>query len=142
MNNGVNRESDSGSLTDNTEGHTDRAFCNDHPQHDFDGNIPDLGDIDNVSTSSENAAHGSKVLLKRHRRSGVQYPVVEEGPSVGFARWIPLSSLKMAGAEHHIIMYEFKLLEVKADLTNSDDSDDDRSEGEIVVDLTEESHIF
>ncbi len=35
-------------------------------------------------------------------------------------------------------MYESKLLEVEADLTNNDDSGDGRSEGEIVVDPTEE----
>ncbi len=132
MKNGVNRDNDSGSLTDNNEGHTDRAFANDHPQHGFDGDIPDLDDIDDLTTSSEKAANVSKVLSKRHRRSGVQYLVIEEGPSVGVARWIPLSSLKMAGAEHHIIMYESKLLEVEADSTNSDD--DDRNE--IIVDLT------
>ncbi len=138
MNNGVDHGSDSGSLTDNTEGYTDRAFANNHPQHGFDGDIPDLEDIDDLSTSSEKVANVSEVLSKRHRRSGVQYLVVEEGSSVGVARWIPLSSLKMAGAEHHIRMYESKLLEVEAVLTNSDDSNDDRSEGEIVTDLKED----
>lgn len=101
------------------------------PNRDF----SDLAGLEDLSTSSEDLASVGRVLSKRKRRLGVQYLVTEGGHTVDDARWIPLSSLIMPGAEQHIRIYESNLSKPEDCLTDSEGSDDAISSHQITVDL-------
>lgn len=95
----------------------------------------DLSDLDGLSTSSEGPVSVGRVLSKRKRRLGVQYLVTEGGLTVDDARWIPLSSLIMPGAEQHIRIYESNLSKPEECLTDSEGFDDAISSHQIAEDL-------
>lgn len=103
-------------------------------QSDSNWDLSDLADLEDLSTSSEDLATVGRVLSKRKRRLGVQYLVTEEGHTADDARWIPLSSLIMPGAERHISIYESKLSKSEEYLTDSEGSDD-ISNHQITLDL-------
>lgn len=66
----------------------------------------DLMDFDELSTSDEALESIEHVLSKRERPSGVQYLVIGAGHTADDARWFPLCSLKIAGAEALIQEFE------------------------------------
>ena len=66
----------------------------------------DLGDFDDISTSSESLNHIQQILSKRVRPSGVQYLVVGDGLTTDFARWISLRELVSAGMYEQIGLFE------------------------------------
>lgn len=59
----------------------------------------DLEDFDEISASNEALDRIEQVLSKRERPSGVQYLVIGAGYTVDDARWVPISSLNVPGAE-------------------------------------------
>lgn len=66
----------------------------------------DIQDLDDLSTSDELLEAIEHILSKRERASGIQYLVVWKGYTVDDARWIPLTSLNMPGAEEQIRRFE------------------------------------
>ena len=69
----------------------------------------DLADFDELSTSNEALDSIEQVLSKRERPSGVQYLIIGAGRTVDDARWFPISSLNIAGAEALIQEFEDRL---------------------------------
>ena len=82
----------------------------------------DLEDFDELSTSNEALESIGQVLSKRERPSGLQYLVIGTGYTVDDARWFPISSLKVPGAEALIQEFEDKA-ELNGLLNGSDVSD-------------------
>lgn len=82
----------------------------------------DLDDFDELSTSNETLDSIEQVLSKRERPSGVQYLVIRAGYTVDGARWFPISSLNIPGAEALIAEFEDKA-ELDRLLNGSDVSD-------------------
>lgn len=66
----------------------------------------ELEDFDELSTSNEALDSIEQVLSKRERPSGVQYLVTGAGYPVDDARWLPVSSLNIPGAEALIQEFE------------------------------------
>ena len=66
----------------------------------------DLEDFDELSTSNEALDRIEQVLSKRERPSGVQYLVIGAGDTVDDARWFPVKSLNIPGAEALIQEFE------------------------------------
>lgn len=104
-------------------------------QSDTNWDLSDLAGLEDLSTSSEDLANVGKVLSKRKRGLGVQYLVTEKGHAIDDARWIPLSSLNMPGAEKHIRIYESNLSKSEEFFTDSEESENDISNHLIKVDL-------
>lgn len=82
----------------------------------------DLEDFDELSTSNEALDRIEQVLSKRERASGVQYLVIGAGHTVDDARWFPVSSLNIPGAEALIQEFEDEA-ELNGLLHSSDMSD-------------------
>lgn len=100
---------------------------------------PDLQDLDELSTSDELLEAIEHILSKRERASGIQYLVVWKGYSVDDARWIPLTSLKMPGAEEQIRLFEAEenlVGQYPASFGTSDESFDE--EEQLAMDLDED----
>ena len=68
----------------------------------------DLGDFDELSTSSEALDNIERIVSKRERPSGVQYLVIAAGYTVDDARWFPIRALNIPGAEALIQEFEDK----------------------------------
>lgn len=84
-------------------------------------------DYDELGTSTEAPRNAKKILSKRQRPSGVQYLVVEAGCTAENARWFPVSSLDIQGAENSIREFVNN-----ADLDHLNDSDS--SDGGFTID--------
>lgn len=99
----------------------------------------DIQDLDELSTSEELLEAIEHILSKRERVSGIQYLVVWKGYTVDDARWIPLTSLNMPGAEQQIRQFEAEEKLVKhypSSYGNSDESFD--NEEQLAMDLDED----
>lgn len=127
--------SDLGIMDDRKDEHPDETAIGTILPRDPNWDLSDLAGLEDLSTSSEDPASVSRVLSKRKRRLGVQYLVIERGHTVDDARWIPLSSLIMPGAEQHIRIYESNLSKPEECLTDSEGSDDAISSHQIAVNL-------
>ena len=66
----------------------------------------DSKDFDDLSTSNDVPGSIEQVLSKRERLSGVQYLVQRTGCTVDDARWFPVSTLNLHGAEEFIRGFE------------------------------------
>ena len=84
----------------------------------------DLHSLNDLSTSIGILGAIDHILSKRERPSGLQYLIVWEGYTVDDARWIPLSSLDMPGAEEQIRLFEVEERLVKEYPMGSEDSDE------------------
>lgn len=113
----------------------DETAIGDVLHSDTNWDLSDLAGLEDLSTSSEDLANVGRVLSKRKRGLDVQYLVTEKGHAVDDARWIPLSSLKMSGAEKHIRIYESNISKPEEFLTDSEESENDISNHLIKVDL-------
>lgn len=82
----------------------------------------DLGDFDDLSTSSETLDNIERIVSKRERPSGVQYLVTAAGYTVDDARWFPIEALNIPGAETLIQEFEDKA-ELNLLLNNSGSSE-------------------
>lgn len=120
---------------DRTDELPDETTAGHFLQSDTSWDLSDLADLEELSTSSEDLTSVGRVLSKRERPLGVQYLVTEGGHTVDDARWIPLSSLNMPGAEQHIRIYESKLSRLEEYLTETEGSDDDIPNHQVAVDL-------
>lgn len=68
----------------------------------------DLGDFDELSTSSEALDNIERIVSKRERPSGVQYLVIAAGYTVDDARWFPIRALNIPGVKALIQEFEDK----------------------------------
>ena len=99
----------------------------------------DLQDLDELSTSDELLEAIEHILSKRERASGIQYLVVWKGYTVDDARWIPLTSLKMPGADKKIRLFEAEEKLVDQHVSSYDTSDESvAEEDQLVMDLDED----
>ncbi|KAL8998436.1 MAG: hypothetical protein Q9169_002473 [Polycauliona sp. 2 TL-2023] len=104
--------------------------------HTWDSN--DMGDFDDLSTSTEDYSGLDKVLASRQRPAGQQYLVVGQNQSIDDARWIPLSSLNSANALERIRDFEFTREEFQIGDFSSEDSDDSIDDEQLSADLRED----
>ncbi|SLM37156.1 Single-stranded nucleic acid binding R3H [Lasallia pustulata] len=96
----------------------------------------DLQDLDEVSASDELLEAIEHIISKRERASGIQYLVVWKGCTVDDARWIPLTSLKMPGADEKIRLFEVKEKLVERYLLSYDTSNESfDDEEQLAMDL-------
>ena len=89
----------------------------------------DLQDFDGLSTSSEAVGLVDQIISKRDRSTGVQYLVVWKGHTVDDARWVPMSSLTMSGAEDSVRQFE-KRVTLAEEYLFGDNSSRDTSDEE------------
>ncbi|KAL3426190.1 r3h and g-patch domain-containing protein [Phlyctema vagabunda] len=87
----------------------------------------DICDFDDMSTSDGILGSVQAILSKRERESGIQYLVVWEDQAVDEARWVPQTSLLVAGATSHIDMFEAEE-KLVAELMDDNDGDSENSE--------------
>ena len=85
--------------------------------------ITDLQDFDEISTSSEALDNVERVLLSRHRPSGVQYLAVGQGHKVDEARWLSLAALDVPGADEKIRIFDKEQAEIERLLGECDSSE-------------------
>lgn len=108
--------------------------------HKNDWDSSQLGDFDNISTSSEVFGNVDRILRKRARSNGLQYLVVFENSNEDEARWIPLSRLTREHDKSLVAAFEETTANVtlgnEADTSESwsdeseDDEDDEDEEGD------------
>ena len=93
-------------------------------ENDAGWNKANLQDFYELGTSNEILGNVECILSKRERSTGLQYLVVWEGCTVDDARWIPLGSLGMSGAEEHIRAFEAQQKMTEQQSLNCEDSDE------------------
>ena len=102
----------------------------------------DLEDFDEISTSNEALDSIEQILSKRERPSGVQYLVTGAGHLVDDARWLPISSLNIPGAEALIQEFEDEAdlnpLLNRGDVSNASLSIDQQVEQDLQEDLDDQ----